>query len=151
MEHVKIKTTFMNDKAKLFRAYENATGTDVYAASIIEETPEYIKYGTGIKIEPEDQNIVVDLRPRSSVYKTGLVLANCVGTIDNDYRGEIMAVFYKLPHAKPYKVGDRIGQLIIRKNICAEFIRTNELSETQRGEQGYGSSDKITQDTKSDS
>jgi dUTP pyrophosphatase len=70
-------------------------------------------------------------------------LANSIGTIDNDYRGELCFVFYKVgKECKPYSVGDRIGQLIIQRQIDVEFERSVYLDETNRGTGGFGSSGK---------
>lgn len=85
----------------------------------------------------------IDFRPRSSVWKTGMVLSNCEGTIDELYTGEISVVFYHIMTDMPrYKVGDRIGQIKIGVTFPIEFIEVNELSETERGTGGYGSTGK---------
>jgi dUTP pyrophosphatase len=82
----------------------------------------------------------IDARPRSSVWKTGMVLSNCEGTIDELYRGEVSAVFYHLmPNMPRYKVGDRICQIKLGFTLPMEFIEVKELNETSRGEGGYGS------------
>ena len=81
-----------------------------------------------------------EIRPRSSVHKTGMILSNCVGTIDSGYRGEIMAVFWKIPFiGKPYKVGDRIMQILIKPVPDVKFMEAETLSKTERGTGGYGS------------
>lgn len=85
----------------------------------------------------------LDLRPRSSIYKTGMILANCEGTIDEFYRGEASAVFYHLMKKLPiYKVGDRIGQLKLGFTLNIDWVETDELTETVRGEGGFGSTGK---------
>lgn len=85
----------------------------------------------------------IDIRPRSSVYKTGMSLSNCEGTVDEGYINEISAIFYHLIPSMPrYKVGDKIGQLKIGITFPIEFIEVNELDDTERGMKGYGSSDK---------
>lgn len=82
----------------------------------------------------------IDLRPRSSVWKTGMVLSNCEGTIDESYRGEISAVFYHvMPNMPRYKVGDKIAQLKLGFTMPIEFEEVDNLSETERGTGGYGS------------
>lgn len=87
--------------------------------------------------------ISIDFRPRSSVWKTGMVLSNCEGTIDESYTGEISAVFYHvMPNMPRYKVGDRIGQIKIGATFPIEFKEVDELSETERGEGSYGSTGK---------
>ena len=82
----------------------------------------------------------IDARPRSSVWKTGMILSNCEGTIDELYRGEVSAVFYHVfPHMPRYKVGDRICQIKLGFTLPMEFVEVGELGETSRGEGGYGS------------
>lgn len=85
----------------------------------------------------------VDLRPRSSVWKTGMVLTNCEGTIDELYTGEVSAVFYHLmPNMPKYEVGDKIGQIKIGATFPIEFVEVEELDKTARGDGGYGSTGK---------
>lgn len=94
------------------------------------------------KIDLENSNIKlsIDLRPRSSIWKTGMVLSNCEGTIDELYNGEISAVFYHvMPDMPRYKVGDRIGQIKIGATLPIIFKEVDELSETERGNGSYGS------------
>lgn len=84
----------------------------------------------------------IDIRSRSSVYKTGMVLSNCEGTVDEGYTNEISAIFYHLfPSMPRYKVGDKIGQMKIGITFPIEFINVEELDDTERGLKGYGSSD----------
>ena len=85
-------------------------------------------------------NLSIDLRPRSSVWQTGMVLSNCEGTIDESYTGEVSAVFYHImPNMPKYEVGDRIGQIKIGVTFPIEFVEVEELDETARGDGGYGS------------
>lgn len=82
----------------------------------------------------------IDLRPRSSVWKTGMVLSNCEGTIDESYRGEVSAVFYHvMPDMPRYKVGDKIGQIKLGFTMPMYFNIVNKLSDSKRGTNGYGS------------
>lgn len=103
-------------------------------------TDEYPCFETikGISSVP---NISIDFRPRSSIWKTGMVLSNAIGTLDEFYRGEVMAVFYHvLPNMPRYKKGDRIGQIKIGLTIPIEFEWADEINmETERGEGGFGS------------
>lgn len=70
-------------------------------------------------------------------------LSNCEGTVDDPYIGEISAVFYHLfPNMPRYKVGDKIVQFHLEISDNIMFIETDELSKTERGGNGYGSSDK---------
>ncbi len=84
------------------------------------------------------------VRPRSSVWKTGMVLSNCIGTIDEGYTGEISAVFYHvMPNMERYHVGDRVAQLHFdRTDKYLDFREVDELDETERGDDGYGSTGK---------
>ena len=100
------------------------------------ETKDHVTYRTGLAIEiPE--NYVGLLFPRSSAYKKCQMLANSVGVIDSGYRGEIMFKFTKSDNQ--YSVGDRIGQIIILPYPQIEFEEVEELSETDRGLGGFGS------------
>lgn len=89
-------------------------------------------------------NISIDFRPRSSVWKTGLILSNCEGTLDELYRGEVMAFFYEvIPGKEKYKVGDRIGQIKLGFTIPMEFEEVEDLDiNTERGIGGFGSTGK---------
>ena len=82
----------------------------------------------------------LDFRPRSSIYRTGMVLSNAQGTIDENYRGEVSAVFYHvMPELPRYKVGDRIGQIKIGLTFPIQFEEVETLDDTDRGTGGYGS------------
>jgi hypothetical protein len=86
----------------------------------------------------------LDARARSSIYKTGLVLCNAVGTVDEPYRGHIMVYFYHVvPSLPKYKKGDRIIQVKLGFTLPIEWIETEEeWSETSRGDNGFGSTGK---------
>ena len=89
----------------------------------------------------DDFDLSIDFRPRSSVWKTGMVLSNCEGTIDEFFTGNCSAVFYHVMTDMPkYEVGDRIGQIKIGLALKAKFAEVAELVDTVRGENGYGSS-----------
>ena len=66
-------------------------------------------------------------------------MTNCVGVIDSGYRGEIMLKYTLSPTQSEYKIGDRVGQLIIMPYPKIEFEEVEELTETERGDGGYGS------------
>lgn len=97
-----------------------------------------VDYGTGIAVEIP-KGYVGMVFPRSSVYKNGQMLSNCVGVIDSDYRGEIRAKFYTDIMGGGYKTGDRICQLVIVPIPEVDYIEAPDLSETERGIGGYGS------------
>lgn len=84
--------------------------------------------------------------PRSSIFKTDLRLANGVGIIDSGYRNSIKFIFDDIAPdftvSQLYKVGDRIGQLMIIPHPIIYLTEVEELSETERGDQGFGSSGK---------
>lgn len=93
-----------------------------------------------VDLEGADVNLSIDARPRSSVWKTGMVLSNCEGTIDEDFIGEVSAVFYHLmPEMPRYKVGDRVCQIKLGFTLPMEFNEVDELDDTVRGDGGYGS------------
>lgn len=165
---VKIKKLYKNAVIP-FKTYNEDFCYDVVAVSEEEVAPNVWKYGLGfaLQIERGDEllkedvmntfnrpkwtgftfnmrrcplNLSIDLRPRSSVWKTGMVLSNSEGTIDELYTGEISAVFYHvMPDMPRYKAGDRIGQIKIGATFPIEFVEVKELSETERGEGSYGS------------
>lgn len=141
-------------------------GLDLTATSMEYDEDGNWVYGTGLAFEiPE--GYVGMLFPRSSNAKTNMYLTNSVGILDSGYRGEVMFK-YKTVHNvsnylrhwwyakvlkrkgyeahidcithKAYKVGDRIGQIIILPYPQIEFVEVDALSETERGTGGYGSS-----------
>ena len=137
-------------------AKDGDAGMDLVATEIIKDTPEQITYGTGIAMEIRD-GFVGLVFPRSSIRKTGLQLSNSVGVIDSGYRGELQATFNKLfggeamydemkvKEIQPndfYKVGDRVAQIMIIPHPEVEFNEVDELSDTERGEGGFGSTGK---------
>ena len=142
------------------KAHESDYCYDVVAVSEQEVAPNVWRYGLGFALQidkelvgymGEDANRVyrhpgvigIDFRPRSSVWKTGMVLSNCIGTIDEGYTGEISAVFYHVMLNMPrYKVGDRIGQIKVGVTTPIRFVEVDELELTDRGANGYGSSGK---------
>jgi len=79
------------------------------------------------------------LFPRSSVSSTDMRLTNCVGVIDSVYRGEVSAKFDNKPNGKRYYVGDRFAQLVIVPYLDVQPIEADTLSDTERGNGGYGS------------
>jgi len=102
----------------------------------------YVEYRTGIAVEPPP-GYHTEIFPRSSVSKKNLVLANSIGLVDEDYRGEILVRFKVISDNKhffeKFSKGDRIAQLVLRKTERAEYEWADELSDTQRGEGGFGS------------
>ena len=124
-------------------AKEGDAGMDVMATSIISDTPTQITYGLGIALEIPN-GFVGLVFPRSSIRKTRLQLSNSVGVIDSGYRGELQATFNKITttlenQKNDYKVGDRVAQIMIIPHPSIDFQEVEYLSNTQRGEGGFGS------------
>lgn len=140
---VKIKKL---DKKAVLPKYANVgdAGMDLTATSKWYDDDNNVCYGTGIAMEIP-KGYVGLVFPRSSNAKQDLILSNGVGVIDSGYRGEIMFKFKLVEDrhlAKDYNVGDRVGQIIIIPYPKIEFVEVSELSETDRGNGGYGSSGK---------
>ena len=115
-------------------------GMDLTITKEIENTSFSVSYGFGIAIEIP-QGYVGLVFPRSSVRNQDLILSNCVGVIDSGYRGELQATFKKtngLDSIK-YKVGDRGAQIIILPYPTIYMTEVPELSNTERGSGGFGS------------
>jgi dUTP pyrophosphatase len=131
----------------------------------------YIEYETGLFMSPSDKNIHTLIYPRSSISsKTNMVLANSIGLVDCDYRGQILCRFRYIwqpfdmawlsikDHSNPenpyvpmtlgninperiYKKGDTIAQLVFSPTINVGFQFVDELDQTIRNEGGFGSTD----------
>lgn len=143
---MKVKIKKLNPNAVIpTYAKDGDAGMDLVATEIISTTSNQITFGIGLALEiPE--GFVGLIFPRSSVRKTRLMLSNCVGVIDSGYRGELQATFNKVNHdsvsENDYKVGDRIAQIMIIPHPTIEFEEADELSDTERGEGGFGSTGK---------
>jgi len=106
------------------------------------QTGNIFTYFTGLAVEIPNGYVGL-LFPRSSIYRVDLSLVNCVGVIDSGYRGEIMFKFKigdKVP--KYYVAGNRVGQLVVipYQEMLTEWA--DELSDTERGSGGFGSTGK---------
>lgn len=143
---MEVKIKKLNPNAVLpKKAHPTDAGFDLVAVS-----KEYKNgcavFGTGLAFEIPVGYVGL-VFPRSSIANTCMSLTNAVGCIDAGYRGEVMAKFKGTvnydcveEYGKEYSVGDRIGQLIIMPIPDVEFVEADELSETDRGTGGYGSS-----------
>lgn len=98
---------------------------------------------TGISIQLP-YGYEAQIRSRSSLtLKKGLVVANAPGTIDSDYRGEIGVIIYNQSgHTQTIEIGDRIAQMVIAKYESISWEEVDRLSESGRGEGGFGSTGK---------
>lgn len=161
--NVKIKRLTENSVIPSY-AHEGDVGVDITATSRIYDKYGNVSYGTGLAIELP-KGYAALLFPRSSICKKDLSLSNAVGVIEHTYRGEIFFKFkptlscfdddaeestdgeryddiYIPENSQHYEVGDRIGQMIILPYPKIVFEEVEELSETERGEGGFGSSGK---------
>lgn len=119
---------------------EHDSGYDLRVMSMKEEN-DYLICDFGIMLEPP-QDHYFELFPRSSLFKTGYILTNSVGVIDNSYRGHVKAILRKIGEGKKIEIGDRICQIILKKQILSVPVRCDKLSETERGNGGFGSTGK---------
>ena len=96
--------------------------------------------GTGLYVELPI-GFEAQVRPRSGLAaKKGITVLNAPGTVDADYRGEIGVILVNISHENfIIQNGERIAQLVIAKHERAEWVTVEELSETSRGEGGFGS------------
>lgn len=145
---MQLKFKKLSDKAVLpSKAHATDAGLDLTCTSINTMVNEcgqlLLQYHTDIAVEIPEGYVGL-LFPRSSVCKKSLSLTNSVGVIDAGYRGEIMAVFRNTTDVIPavYKEGERFAQLVIIPIPDVQPIEVETLSESDRGEGGYGSSDK---------
>lgn len=144
---VKFKKVDVNAKMPE-KAHDSDFCYDCYAVSEEEIAPNVWRYGLGFAIQNDTQHADhvcygFSIRPRSSIYKTGMVIANSIPTIDENYTGEIKVIFYHvIPDMPRYKVGDKICQLHADVSYNIDFVEVNELASTDRGDGGFGSSDK---------
>lgn len=126
------------------KATEGAACFDLTVHShVYDEVTTQHHYGFGVAVEIPEGYVGL-LFQRSSVYKTNLIMSNCVGIIDSDYRGEIKAKFRRdtTSIGKPYEVGERAAQLMIIRTPDFVLEEVDELNSTIRGDGGYGSTGK---------
>jgi dUTP pyrophosphatase len=127
------------DAALPARVSEGASGLDLFAclAGPVEITPDPVLVPTGIAIEaPAGWDVQV--RPRSGLSAKGIGVA--LGTIDSDYRGEILVTMYRFgTQAHVVQPGDRIAQLVVGRLADVELEEVSSLTPTARGAAGHGS------------
>ena len=137
---MKVKIMKVRESALLpTKAHSTDAGYDLYADTYAVDEYGNAVYGTGVAMEIP-KGYVGLIFPRSSIYKYDLVLSNSVGVVDSGYRGEIMAKFRKSLLSIRYNLGERIAQLIIMPYPEIEFVEVEELSDSDMGCGGYGSS-----------
>ena len=140
---MELKVKLLNEKAVMPEyAHLGDAGMDLTVTDReINITKVTYKFGIAVEIPV---GYVGLLFPRSSVHKYSHSLSNSVGVIDAGYRGEIKAVFYVNINHDPflYEIGERALQLIIVKIPFVKITQVEELSNSERGEGGYGSTGK---------
>lgn len=126
-----------------------SAGIDLYANHISEQDTrtkiaikpgETLKIGTGIAIEIPNGYFGAVFARSGLATKYGVRPSNCVGVIDSDYRGEIVVALHNDSNQSvTISKGDRIAQMVLIPYLDCEFIQVNELSDTERGDGGFGS------------
>ena len=135
----------LNNLAKMpSRGSSGAAGYDLYAAisqDIYIAPHSTMKIGTGLAFELPEGVFAAIFARSGLALKLGLRPANCVGVCDSDYRGEYIVALHndtdQIHHIEP---GERIAQMILLPYYSMNFNEVNELSDTARGEGGFGDS-----------
>lgn len=147
-----LKVKKLDDKAVIpVKAHATDAGLDLTAIAIDTEVSEdgrlVLVYHTGLSIEIPEGHMGL-LFPRSSIGKKSLALTNSVGIVDSGYRGEICAKFVTITNAIPaiYREGERFAQLVIMPYPEVTIEEVKELSTSDRGENGFGSTGLIAED-----
>jgi dUTP pyrophosphatase len=136
---LKVKIKKLNGMKTPFYAHKGDSGVDLYAAEEYLLKPMERKLiATGIMLEIPF-GYEAQIRPKSGLALQGISHANCVGTIDSSYRGEIRIPIINFGD-KPFRIekGKKIGQMVFVKVEEAVFEEVNELELTTRNEQGFG-------------
>lgn len=137
---IKVKIKKLDERAVLPRYFHDGdAGQDVVCVSR-RESDKFVEYGTGLAFEIP-KGYALFAFPRSSVSKYDLNMANSVGVIDSNYRGELFVRFRKNGE-DIYEVGDKIAQIIVLPYPEVEFEEVSELEKSVRGEGAFGSTGK---------
>ena len=142
-ETIKIKK--LDERAKLpTHGSEKSAGYDLHARisdGMVTINPhETVKIGTGLSMELPDGTFGAIFARSGLATKSGLRPANCVGCCDSDYRGEyIVALHNDTDIPRVVEDGERIAQLVVMPYIPVNFEEVDELSDTERGDGGFGS------------
>ena len=142
---MKLKVKKIKENAVLpTRATNGSAGYDLCAcieSDITVQKNEIVKIPTGISAEIDTNEAALMIYPRSGLAsQSGITLANCVGVVDSDYRGEIAVPLINLGN-KDFTVqsGMRIAQIVVTPIFLPDIEETDALSETSRGSGGFGS------------
>ena len=143
-----IKIKKLNNLAKMpSRGSSEAAGYDLYAATdqIIDIAPHStVKVGTGLSFELPEGTFAAIFARSGIATKRGLRPANCVGVIDSDYRGPVIVALHNDTEESQFiEPGERIAQMILLPYIEMKFNEVDELSDTSRGDSGFGASGKF--------
>lgn len=142
VKQIKIKKLSANAKIPT-RGSAAAAGYDLYAdteENLIILPHETVIIGTGLAFEFPERTFGAIYARSGLASKKGLRPANCVGIIDSDYRGEVkVALHNDSEEAQEISAGERIAQLILQSYLPMEFTEVEELSEAERGDNGFGS------------
>lgn len=169
MKEVKVvKIVSPHEDQAMAPAKEGDIGIDLKAESMnivgkqtggLWEAIDYIEYDTGIRFEPLNPNIFSFAIPNSRITKLNLIQGNSVGLIDNGYRGTVRFRFkyivqpedirvmegnkfaIHINEEKIFRIGQVIGQIIFAEKTPVSLIRGNSVSESIRGDSGFGSTD----------
>ena len=143
---MKINIKRLTEDAKLpHRGTEYAAGYDLYSAlpKTVVFPHSTTKVSTGIAMEIPEGYFGAIFARSGLATKQGLRPANCVGVVDADYRGEIIVALHNDTDVKQeIAAGERVAQLVIMPFLPVEFTEVENLSETVRGEGGFGSTGK---------
>ena len=135
----------LNENAVVPKAATGGSaGMDLYAcldSDVTIKSGERVLIPTGIAIALESNSYVAYIYARSGLaIKNGITLANCVGVVDSDYRGEVKVGIINLSDSNyTVKNGDRIAQMVIAPVIMPQIEEVNELDHTERASGGFGS------------
>jgi dUTP pyrophosphatase len=146
MSEIKVKKLRENAMLPIYSS-DKAAGADLYACvdgvGLIAIEPHTTqKIGIGLAMELPEGYFGAIFARSGLATKQGLRPANCVGVVDEDYRGEIMVALHNdTDEIKNVKSGERIAQLVLLPYIQCDFVE-DELSETERGDGGFGSTGK---------
>lgn len=115
---------------------------DVYSVERVEFWPsdEVVAVRTGLAFEVP-KGYMLEIRPRSGMAKSGVTIANAPGTLDSDYRGELLILLCLVPGKICYEVqaGERIAQVRLVKLEPVKFVEAQMIGNTVRGTRGFGS------------
>ena len=143
-----IKTKKVRDGAKLpVTASKTAAGADLHACLGVDLVTvgcnQIIKIPTGLAMEIPEGYFGAIFARSGLATKSGLRPANCVGVIDSDYRGEVIVALHNdTDETRIIENGERIAQIVILPCQSVNFVETDTLSDTERGDGGFGSSGK---------